>query len=69
MNWRRGKRMLEGGKCGLEIKSFKMGSKNRQEGGCSDVMWKRVEYCWSGFSKTTCSCLQHVFKYSEKKYC
>jgi hypothetical protein len=29
MNQRRGERMLEGGKCGLEIKSFKMGSKNR----------------------------------------
>ena len=29
MNQRRGRRMLEGGKCGLEIKGFKTGNKKR----------------------------------------
>jgi hypothetical protein len=31
MNRRRGERILEGGKCGLEIKSFKTGSKADKE--------------------------------------
>jgi hypothetical protein len=63
---RRGERLPESGKCGLEIKGFKMGIKNRSGGGCSDVMWKRVKYCWRGHSKTTCSYLKPVFRNSEK---
>jgi hypothetical protein len=40
MNRGHEERMLEGGKCGLEIKRSKMGSKNRQGGSCFDVMRK-----------------------------
>jgi hypothetical protein len=48
MNRRHGDRMLEGGKCRLEIKSFKMGSQKQIR---RRLFWRHVKEkkCWSGY--------------------